>query len=83
VCRLGRSLSDLIGFLGELRAKGVGLYLHQQNVDTSTPAGEALFAMMGVFSQFERAMIRERVLSGLARARAEGRRLGRPTIMVH
>jgi DNA invertase Pin-like site-specific DNA recombinase len=54
--------------------------LHQQNVDTSTPVGEAMFAMMGVFSQFERAMIRERVLSGLARARAEGRRLGRPPI---
>jgi DNA invertase Pin-like site-specific DNA recombinase len=61
VDRLGRSLQDLLGFLGELHAKGVDLYLHQQGLDTSTPAGKALFQMMGVFAEFERAMIRERV----------------------
>jgi DNA invertase Pin-like site-specific DNA recombinase len=80
VDRLGRSLVDLLGFLGELRAKRCDLYLHQQGVDTSTPAGRALFQMMGVFAEFERAIIRERVRAGLARAREAGARLGRPTV---
>ena len=78
VDRLGRSLQDLVAFLGELRAKGVDLYLHVQGLDTSTPAGRAMFQMLGVFSEFERAMIQERVRAGLARARASGKRLGRP-----
>src|SRR5215471_1366523 len=77
VDRLVRSLRDLLGFLGELNAKGVDLYLHQQGLDTSTPAGMALFQMMGVFAEFERAMIRERVRAGLERARAQGKKLGR------
>ena len=80
VDRLGRSLQDLIGFLGEMHAKEVDLYLHQQGLDTSTPAGKALFQMLGVFGEFERAMIRERVNAGLARARAKGVQLGRPCI---
>src|SRR5690348_9558924 len=79
VDRLSRSLQDLVMFLGELRAKGVDLYLHQQGLDTSTPAGKAMFQMMGVFAEFERAMIVERVKAGLARARAAGKRLGRPS----
>jgi DNA invertase Pin-like site-specific DNA recombinase len=78
VDRLGRSLQDLIQFLGELHAKGIGLYLHQQGLDTTTPAGKAMFQMMGVFAEFERAMIVERVRSGIARKRAEqGGRWGR------
>ena len=80
VDRLGRSLQDLIGTLAELQALGVDLYLHQQAVDTTTPAGRALFQMMGVFAEFERAMIRERIHAGLARARAQGKRLGRPPL---
>jgi DNA invertase Pin-like site-specific DNA recombinase len=75
VDRLGRSLIDLLGFLGELHSKGVDLFLHQQGLDTSTPSGRAMFQMMGVFAEFERAMIRERVLAGIARAR--GTQLGR------
>ena len=55
----------------------VDLYLHQQGLDTSTPSGRAMFQMMGVFAEFERAMIREGVLAGLARARQEGTHLGR------
>ena len=78
VDRLGRSLQGLVAFLEELRAKGVDLYLHVQGLDTSTPAGRAMFQMLGVFSEFERAMIQERVRAGLERARARGRRLGRP-----
>lgn len=77
VDRLGRSLTDLLNLLTELHAKDVDLYLHQQGLDTSTPSGRAMFQMMGVFAEFERAMIRERVLAGLARARAEGISLGR------
>ena len=78
VDRLGRSLQDLIGFLAEIHALRVDLYLHQQGIDTTTPAGKALFQMMGVFAEFERAMIQERVRAGLARARANGKVLGRP-----
>jgi DNA invertase Pin-like site-specific DNA recombinase len=78
VDRLGRSLQDLVGFLGELEAKGVDLYLHVQGLDTSTPAGRAMFGMLSVFSEFERSMIQERVRAGLERARARGTRLGRP-----
>src|SRR6516164_1844331 len=75
--RLGRSLQGLVGLLGELHAKGVDLYLHQQGIDTGTPAGKAMFQMMGVFAEFERAMIVERVKAGLSRARSQGKRLGR------
>ncbi len=80
VDRLGRSLQDLVAFLGDLRASGVDLYLDRQGIDTTTPGGKALFQMMGVFAEFERAMIQERVHAGLARARAEGKRLGRPKV---
>jgi DNA invertase Pin-like site-specific DNA recombinase len=80
VDRLGRSLQDLVAFLSDIHAKGIELYLHQQGIDTTTPSGKAMFQMMGVFAEFERAMVRERVLAGLKRARAKGKRLGRPTI---
>jgi DNA invertase Pin-like site-specific DNA recombinase len=73
-----RSLSHLIGLLGELRSRDIDLYLHQQALDTSTPSGRALFGMLGVFSEFERSMIRDRVMAGLDRARSSGKRLGRP-----
>lgn len=78
VDRLGRSLQHLVEFLQDVHAKGVDLYLHQQNIDTSTPSGKAMFQMVGVFAEFERSMIRERVMAGLARARKEGKVLGRP-----
>ena len=80
VDRLGRSLQDLVGFLSELHALRIDLFLHQQGLDTTTPAGKAMFQMMGVFAEFERSMIQERVRAGLARAKSEGKRLGRPPI---
>lgn len=80
VDRLGRSLRHLVDFLLELQAKDIGLYLHQQGIDTSTPAGKAMFQMLGVFGEFERAMIAERVLAGLERARSQGKKFGRPRI---
>jgi DNA invertase Pin-like site-specific DNA recombinase len=80
VDRLGRSLQDLVALLGELQAKRVDLYLHQQGLDTSTPAGKAMFGMLGVFAEFERALVQERVRAGLQRARVQGKRLGRPPV---
>ena len=80
VDRLGRSLQDLIGFLSDLKGAGCDLYLHVQALDTTTPAGKALFQMLGVFAEFERAIIQERVHAGLAKARADGKRLGRPAL---
>ena len=77
VDRLGRSLQHLVGFLNELQALNCHLYLHQQAIDTTTPSGRAMFQMCGVFAEFERAMIVERVNSGLARAKAKGVKLGR------
>ncbi len=78
VDRLGRSLQDLVGFLGDLEAVGVDLYLDRQGIDTTTPGGKALFQMMGVFAEFERAMIQERINAGIARARKHGTKSGRP-----
>lgn len=80
VDRLGRSLQDLVGTLQELHGANVDLYLHQQGVDTRTPAGKAMFQMLGVFAEFERSIIVERVKAGVARARAEGVVFGRPPV---
>jgi DNA invertase Pin-like site-specific DNA recombinase len=78
VDRLGRSLQDLVNFLSDIHGYGIDLYLHQQGIDTTTPAGKAMFQMLGVFAEFERSMIKERVHAGLARAKAQGKILGRP-----
>lgn len=78
VDRLGRSLQDLVGFLNEIHASGADLYLHQQGINTGTPAGKALFQMCGVFAEFERSMIKERVISGIARSKITGTKSGKP-----
>ena len=78
VDRLGRSLQELVSFLAELNAVGCDLYLERQAVDTTTPAGRALFQMLGVFAEFERAIIQERVHAGIARARKNGTKSGKP-----
>ena len=81
VSRLGRSLQDLVMFLNDLNSVDVGLYIHQSGLDTSTPSGRMMFQMVGVFSEFERSMISERVKSGLERVKKQGKKLGRkPTI---
>ncbi|HYZ39321.1 MAG TPA: recombinase family protein [Stellaceae bacterium] len=84
VDRLGRSLLDLISALQELHSAGADLFLQQQAVDTTTPAGRAMFQMLGVFAEFERAVIQARVNAGIARAREQGTKsgkpIGRPTI---
>jgi DNA invertase Pin-like site-specific DNA recombinase len=80
VDRLGRSLQDLCATLNDLHALGVGLYLHQQALDTTTPSGKAMFQMLGVFAEFEREIMVERINAGLARAKAAGKRLGRKPV---
>ena len=78
--RLGRSLADLIDTLRALEAANVDLYLDQQAIDTTTPAGRMFFHITGAFAEFEHDMIRSRVNAGLARARARGVKLGRPKV---
>lgn len=80
VDRLGRSLQQLVTFLDELRALGIDLYLHQQGLDTSTPAGRAMFQVAGVFAEFERSILQERTRAGMARAKAKGKVFGRPKV---
>jgi DNA invertase Pin-like site-specific DNA recombinase len=78
--RLGRSLIDLLGTIQTLEACGVDLYLDQQSIDTTTPTGRLIFQITGAFAEFERSMIRQRVLAGLKRAVEKGSILGRPKI---
>ena len=84
VDRLGRSLQDLVGFLEHLRETGIELFLHQQGLDTTTSSGRAMFGMLSVFAEFERSIVKERVIAGMARAKAKGtksgRAIGRPAI---
>jgi DNA invertase Pin-like site-specific DNA recombinase len=78
--RLGRSLFDLLDMLRLLDGANVDLFLHQQAIDTTTVGGRMFFQITGAFAEFERGMIRNRVLAGLDRAKAKGVRLGRPTV---
>jgi DNA invertase Pin-like site-specific DNA recombinase len=80
VDRLGRSLKDLVNFLDDLRALNVDLFLKTQGIDTTIPSSKAMFGMLSVFADFERSIIQERVRAGLARAKGEGKTLGRPKI---
>ena len=78
--RLGRSLIDLLGTIQTLEVCKVDMYLDQQAIDTTTPAGKLMFKVTGAFAEFERSMIRQRVRAGLKRAKDEGKQLGRPKI---
>src|SRR5918994_3497584 len=78
--RFARSTRALVNALGEFRARGVAFISYQENVDTTTPQGELVFGMMANLAQFESALIGERVRAGMARAKAQGRRTGRPPI---
>jgi DNA invertase Pin-like site-specific DNA recombinase len=78
--RMGRSLGDLIDTIEHIEAAGVDLYLDQQNLDTTTPAGKLLFHVIGAFAEFERSTLSQSIRAGIARARVEGRRPGRPRI---
>jgi DNA invertase Pin-like site-specific DNA recombinase len=76
--RLGRSLKHLVMLAEELGALGVDLVCLTQPIDTTTPAGRLTFAVLGAVAEFERQMCVERVKAGIAKARASGKRLGRP-----
>src|SRR3954447_1536163 len=80
VDRLGRSLQDLVGFLNELRDLKIDLFLHKQGVDTTTSGGRMLFQMCATFAEFERALISERVKTGLARVKEKGPAAGKKAI---
>ena len=79
VDRLGRSLQDLVSFLNEIHSVNCDLYIHQSGIDTSTPSGKMMFQMCGVFAEFERGMISERVKAGQDRAKSQGKHIGRPS----
>ena len=77
--RLGRSLQHPVEIVNELHAVGVALYVHQQVIDTSTPAGKLAFSVFGALAEYERELIRERVKAGIERAKRNGTKLGRPS----
>jgi len=76
--RWGRSVADLLATLQELEHLGVGFVSLTEALDLTTPAGRAMAALLAVFAEFEREVLRERVRAGLAHARQNGKRLGRP-----
>ncbi len=76
--RWGRSVTDLLSTLQELEHLGVGFVSLTEALDLTTPAGRAMAALLSVFAEFEREILRERVRAGLAHARLNGKRLGRP-----
>ena len=78
--RWGRSVTDLLATLQELEHLGVGFVSLTEALDLTTPAGRAMAAMLAVFAAFEREVLQERTRAGLAHARANGKRLGRPAI---
>jgi len=79
--RLGRSLQHLVEILNELQAMKIDLYFMQQGMDTTTPSGRMIFSVFGAIGEFERNLIRERVIAGQQRAKASGTHIGRPTKM--
>ena len=79
VSRLGRSLKDLVSFLEDIQSAKCDLYIHQSGIDTSTASGKMMFQLLTVFSEFERSMIRERVIAGQQRAKSQGKHIGRKT----
>ena len=76
--RLARSTRHLVTLSGDLEALGVDLVVLDQSIDTTTPSGRLLFHVLAAIAEFERDLIRDRVVAGLRRAKAQGRHLGRP-----
>lgn len=79
--RLGRSIQHLVGFMNEIQSLGVDLYVHQQAIDTTTPSGRMIFGIFSSLAEFEREIIRERIIAGQKRAKAQGVKIGRPSKM--
>ena len=81
--RLSRSLKDLLHLMEKIHSAGAGFKSLTESIDTTTPAGRMMMQMVGSFAEFERAMVRERTLSGLKQARSEGRVGGRRPKLAH
>jgi DNA invertase Pin-like site-specific DNA recombinase len=81
--RFARSTKHLLTALEEFRSLGIQFISYQENVDTSTPLGQALFTIVSAVAQLERELIRERVSAGIRNARANGKKLGRPKTLVN
>ena len=79
--RLGRSIQHLVSFLNEIQALGIDLFSHQQALDTTTPSGRMIYSVFSALAEFEREMIRERIIAGQKRAKSQGIKIGRPTKM--
>ena len=79
ISRLGRSMKELVLLLADMKEKGIGICSVRQGFDTSTSMGEIMFQFVGILSSWERDMIAERTLAGLARAKSQGKHIGRPT----
>lgn len=79
--RLGRSIQHLVGFMNDIQSLGVDLYVHQQSIDTTTPSGRMIFSIFSALGEYERELIRERIIAGQKRARSQGVKIGRPTKM--
>jgi DNA invertase Pin-like site-specific DNA recombinase len=81
--RWGRSVVDLVNTLHELHALGVGFISLHEALDFTTPTGRAMAGLLAIFAQFEREILRERVKAGIAQARRQGKRHGRPPSVAH
>ena len=77
--RLGRSIQNLVALMTEIQSAKVDLYVHKQAINTQTASGRMVFGIFASLAEFEREMIRDRIQAGLARAKAEGKKLGRPS----
>jgi DNA invertase Pin-like site-specific DNA recombinase len=78
--RLGRTSRDVINFISDLPNQGVSLYLHKEQLDTSSPVGKLVLTIMAGVAEMERSRLVERINAGLARAKSQGKRIGRPTV---
>jgi DNA invertase Pin-like site-specific DNA recombinase len=81
ICRIGRNTAHLCSIMEEMNHLGIGLYFHQSAIDTTQIAGKLFFQIIASIAEFEREMIRSRIIAGQNRARANGKKLGRPSSM--
>jgi DNA invertase Pin-like site-specific DNA recombinase len=81
VDRIGRSMPHLVQFLTHLQENNVDLYCHKEQLNTATPAGRMLFNIFSATAEYEREMIRDRIKSGISRAKSQGSKFGRPRII--
>ena len=78
--RFARSMQELVNALGEFRTVGIDFISYRENADTTTAQGKLIFGIMASLAEFERALISERVRAGMARAKTQGKHVGRPRI---